>query len=367
MTMSDTQGNFLAAIGAIGGNTQLGQNALFSIDSVNGGAMLSSSTNSVSGYVPGVTLDLKSTSATPVTVTITQAPQSTIDSVKMFVGQFNNTMKAIADQTKYDPATKTAAVLNGDASVVSMQRQLRQKVSEAALGSTGKYQNLFSIGISFGAVGTAVGLTDNLVVDEAKLSAAIADNPQAVEAVLTSFSAALGVPSGTNVTAVSGTPQIHQDGTYSVTLTDATTGAVDTKFVSTTGQTLWTGKGTMAAGQDNFGVIPGLKITAPAVLTAGATDSFSVSVTNRGVGVSLNDYLNQLLDPATGYFANRESGDDAATADFNKRIADMQDRLEAKQQSLQQKYARLETALSQLQSQSSALASQIAKLNGSAG
>jgi flagellar hook-associated protein 2 len=366
MTMSDTQGNFLSAIGAIGGNQQLGQNAIFSIDSVNGGANLTSATNTVTGYIPGVTLDLKSTSATPVTVNVTQNPQSTIDSVKMFVGQFNNVMKVIADQTKYDASTKTASVLNGDASVVSMQRQLRQKVSDAALGATGKYQNLFAIGVNFGAVGTAVGLTDNLTVDESKLSAAIADNPQAVEAVLTSFSAALGVPTGTNITAASGTPQIHQDGSYSVTLTDATTGQADVKFINSAGQTVWTGKGTMAAGQDNFGVIPGLKLTAPAVLTAGATDTFSVSVTNRGVGVTLNDYLNQLLDPAGGYFANRQGSDEAATADFNKRIADMQDRLDTKQTSLQQKYARLETMLSQLQSQSSALASQIAKLNGSA-
>ena len=70
MTLQDTQGNFLAATGLAGATQQLGQNALFSIDSVNDGAQLSSSTNSVSGYVPGVTLDLKSASATAVKVTV---------------------------------------------------------------------------------------------------------------------------------------------------------------------------------------------------------------------------------------------------------------------------------------------------------
>ena len=74
----------------------------------------------------------------------------------------------------------------------------------------------------------------------------------------------------------------------------------------------------MVAGQDNYGIFPGLKVAAPSTLTAGATDSFSMSVTNRGVGVSLNDYLSSLLDPATGYFKNREASDDAETADYQQ-------------------------------------------------
>ena len=89
MTLSDTQGNFLASVGASTGTQQLGQNAIFSIDSVNGGAQLTSASNSVTGYVPGVSFDLKSTSATPVTVTVSQNPQSTINTLKSFVNQFN--------------------------------------------------------------------------------------------------------------------------------------------------------------------------------------------------------------------------------------------------------------------------------------
>ena len=50
MTLQDTQGNFLAATGILGATQQLGQNALFSIDSVNNGQQLTSSTNNVTGY-----------------------------------------------------------------------------------------------------------------------------------------------------------------------------------------------------------------------------------------------------------------------------------------------------------------------------
>jgi flagellar capping protein FliD len=98
------------------------------------------------------------------------------------------------------------------------------------------------------------------------------------------------------------------------------------------------------------------------VLTNGAEDTFSVTVTNKGLGVSLSDYVNGLMD-AEGYFAERKKGDDSITASYNKRIADMQDRLERKQTSLQRKYTALETAMGRLQNQGNALAAQLARLN----
>jgi flagellar hook-associated protein 2 len=362
MTLEDTQGNFLAATGVLNATQQLGQNAIFSIDSVNNGQALSSSTNSVTGYIPGVTLDLKSTSATPVTVTVAQDSNTTISNIKAFVTQYNTAMQKIDDLTKYNATTKKAAALTGDSGIRDMQRQLRQMVSGAAIGASGTYRNLASLGISFGAVGSALGATTKLTVDDAKLSKAVAENPQAVEAVLAGFAATIGTPTTTNITSVTGTPQMHQDGEYRIKVTNASTGEVEAKFVTTDGRTVWTGVGTMAAGQDNYSVIPGLKVTAAAVLTDGAEDTFSISVTNKGVGVALSDFVNNLTD-LTGYFANRKKGDDSITAGYSKRIADMQDRLDRKQASLEKKYAALEVAMSKLQSQSSALSAQIMKLN----
>ncbi|MGE3270149.1 MAG: flagellar filament capping protein FliD, partial [Chloroflexota bacterium] len=252
MTLADTQGNFLAATGVLGATQQLGQNARFSIDTVNNGQELSSSTNSITGYLPGVTLNLVSASETPVTVTVNQDSTSTVNAVKAFVTQYNNAMTKIDDLTKYNSETKKAAALTGDSGIRDLQRQLRQMVSNAAVGATGPYRNLASIGVSFGAVGSAVGTTSKLVVDDAKLSKAASENPQAVEALMSGFGATLGTPtSTTNVLAVSGTPNIHVDGEYRVKVTDAATGAVEAKFVTTDGRTLWTMNSTMAAGQDN--------------------------------------------------------------------------------------------------------------------
>jgi flagellar capping protein FliD len=270
-------------------------------------------------------------------------------------------MQKIDDLTKFDADKKKPSALTGDSGIRDIQQKLREMVSGAALGASGTYRTLLSIGVSFGAVGSAVGTTTKLVVDDAKLSSAISDNPQAVEAVLAGFGASLGTPTTNNMTAVSGTPQIHENGTYHFTVTDATTGAVDAKFVTTDGRTIWTSSGTIAAGQDNYGVIPGLKITAPATLTQGAEDTFDVTVTNKGIGVILNDYVNNLLGPG-GYFDDRKKGDDAINDDYTKRITDMQDRLDTKQAALERKFTALETTMSRLQSQNAQLMSQIAKL-----
>ena len=369
MTLEDTAGNFLAATGLLGATQTLGENALFGIDAVNGGADLTSATNIVTGYLPGVTLSLKSVSATPVTVTVNQDTQATMNTVKGFVTQFNNTLQKIEDLTKYNLQTKKASTLTGDSGLRDIERQLRLMVSSAAVGATGSYRTLASIGISFGAVGAAAGSTDRLVVDDAKLSKALSENPQAVESVLAGFAASTGTPTGTNVTAVSGTPQIHQDGTYHVKVTsivNGTDGAYEAKFVSSSGQTLWTGTGIMKPGQENTNVIPGLKLSAPSVFTVGSEDTFTLSVSNRGIGVRLNDYLNSLTE-RDGYFADRKEGDDTISKSFTDRLSLMEARLDRKQTALAKKYTVLETTLSRMQSQSNALMSQLASLNTSFG
>jgi flagellar hook-associated protein 2 len=366
MTLQDTQGNFLAATGVLGATQQMGQNALFSIDTVNNGQQLTSASNTVSGYLPGVTMDFKSASVTPVTVTVSQDQNTSVNAIKTFVGQFNVAMTKIEDLTKYDAENKRASALTGDQGIRDLQRKLRQTVSNAATGLTGPYRNLASIGISFGAVGSAVGSTSKLTVDDAKLAKALTDNPQAVESVLAGFSATLGTPtSNNNITDVSGTPQIHEDGEYRIKVTDGATGAVESSFVTTDGRTLWTMNSTMSAGQESYAIIPGLKIKAAATLTTGQVDTFSSTVSSKGVGVMLNDYLNNLTDSVSGYFTTRKKGDDSITDSYSKRLDDMQARLDRKKASLEKKFAALEVTMSKMQSQSSALSSQIARLNSS--
>src|SRR5581483_11784951 len=166
ITLSDDTGNFLAATGLLNGSQTLGQNAVFSIDSVNDGQPLTSNTNTISGYIPGVTLTLKSASATPVTVTVSQDTSSTISAVQNFVDKVNSLLDGIAQATAYDADKKQASVLTGDSSIQGIANTLRRLVGDRALGASGKYQSLADLGISTGQVGSTVGSTNHLVLDQ---------------------------------------------------------------------------------------------------------------------------------------------------------------------------------------------------------
>ncbi len=361
ITLSDDTGNFLAATGLLNGSQTLGQNAVFSIDSVNDGQPLTSNTNTISGYIPGVTLTLKSASATPVTVTVSQDTSSTISAVQNFVDKVNSLLDGIAQATAYDADKKQASVLTGDSSIQGIANTLRRLVGDRALGASGKYQSLADLGISTGQVGSTVGSTNHLVLDQTKLTNALQDNPQAVLSVLSGFTATLGAPTGTgNVTKVTGTPYAqHQDGTFHVKVLDVA-GTVEASFVTNDGRTLSKTTGTLTAGTNNTTLIPGLTLTAGSTLAVGE-DTFTTSVSGRGVGVALNDYLTNLLG-SDGFFASRDDSSAAVTKSLNQQITDGNLRLQAKQDQLTRQFSALETAMAQFQQQTSALTSAIAQL-----
>lgn len=355
IALQDVTGNFLAATGLAGAAQQLGQNAVFAIEGVNGGAPLTSSSNTVTGYIPGVTLELKGTSTNPVTVTVAQNTQATLDQVRAFVSAFNAALDAIDTQTAYDSKSKTAAPLAGDASVLQLQRQLRSLVNAAALGVGGSYRSLADLGISTGAVGSKAGTTNRLVLDEAKLSAALAANPQAVQAVLAGFQATLGTPSGAgNIVSVTGQPRDqHVNGTYYVKVLDANH-TVEVRFVSSDGRELYRTTGTLTPGVDNTSLIPGVTLRVNGSLAVGE-DSFSLNVVARGVGVGLQDYLSGLLGEQ-GFFKIRADASTTISRDLADRIAAMEARLKDREAALSRRFTALETTLARLQTQSGALA-----------
>ncbi|MFN0073316.1 MAG: flagellar filament capping protein FliD [Chloroflexota bacterium] len=366
VSLADTQGNFLAATGLIGASQTMGQNAVYSIDTVNGGQPLTSASNSISGIVPGVTLELKSTSATPVTVTVSQNNQAAIELVREFVARVNQSLDVISAQTAYDAKTKTSQPLSGDSAINQIQQNLRSLVNAPALGLTGEYKNLATIGVSTGSIGSAVGSATRLILDEAKLAAALNTNPQSVEALFSTFSATLSTVSGTGtITAANGTPiNQHVNGTYYVKVLDGT-GKAEARLVTPDGRVAFTSTGTLVAGQENNTLIPGVKLTVNGVLAVGE-DSFTMTVNTRGVGVQLRDTVDGLLKP-TGFFKTRETSTQTASDNLTKQIERMELRVSQREASLSKKFAALETSLARLQSQSASLSGSIARLNTQSG
>lgn len=364
ISFADVTGNFLAATGLATANQVIGQNATLSIDSVNGGQPLSSASNTVTDLIPGLTLNLKSTSQTPVTVTVGQNPSTTVSLVKSFVDKFNTVLSTIATQTDYDPDTRQQAILTGDTGILSIQRQLRSLVSSSGTGMAGSIKDLSGIGLSFGAVGSAVGTTNKLTLDETKLTQALIDNPQAVTSVLSSFSGSLGSPSGTgNVVSATGTPTGQRvDGRYYVKVLDSEN-HVEVRFVGNDGRELSRTTGRVTPGSEDATLIPGVKLKFGSNLAVGE-DAVSLKVDQRGVTLPLQDYLKSLLGDK-GLFKARADAATRQQAEFTRRLTDTQARIDQKEADLNRKFQGLEVALSRIQTQSNAVAAQIARLSGS--
>jgi flagellar hook-associated protein 2 len=179
------------------GLAKAGRNAEYSVD----GVAASSTTNTVTSAVPGVTLNLLAlTTATgPVTIDV-QAPApsaSAITSqVQSFVSLYNSTIGAIQKQLNTKPPTspETAAELKtgtlfGDFDLSSALSSMRESIYEPIAEQPAEMSSLAAIGISTGAPsGTATysqsSVEGQLQLNTAQLEAAVQSNPAGVEQML---------------------------------------------------------------------------------------------------------------------------------------------------------------------------------------
>ncbi|MBK7001579.1 MAG: flagellar filament capping protein FliD [Rhodoferax sp.] len=143
------------------------------------GLAITSSTNTLTGNIPGVTITLGATTTTnynnvggtearsPVAMSVKEDVTVAVKIVDNFVKAYNELVTNLSDLTKYDSATKTAGAFQGDAAVnglLSVLRNMAGSVSKS--GST--YKNLSDVGI----VGVKNQLKGLLEVNTSKFSIA---------------------------------------------------------------------------------------------------------------------------------------------------------------------------------------------------
>lgn len=171
---------------AAGLPVQSGQDAKARIN----GLTVTSSTNTLTGNIPGVTVSLLATTTTgygtpgevknSVTMNVRNDTSTAIKNVQSFVDAYNAVAQSLTDLTKYDATTKTAAPFQGDAVVVGLQSILRNMVGSIN-GGGGAYQRLSDIGVAMQRDGT-------LAINSAKLGAA-ANNGTALQDLFTADNA----------------------------------------------------------------------------------------------------------------------------------------------------------------------------------
>jgi flagellar hook-associated protein 2 len=266
--------------------------------------LITSNGNTISGAIPGVSIQLHGTSSDPVDLNITRDPSKLIDQLNTFVTNFNDTISKINDLTSFDSSTNTAGLLLGDSAVQQVQQNLYTAV-EATVKGVGKYS-------SFAQVGLTIGDGATLSFDPDVFTAAYNADPDSVQKLFTAFQQTKVVtPTGGSP----GDPVITPFGTDPTGTTPAT---------------------------DSSGNVIG---------------SQTVTLQGFGLGYSIDNQISQLIDPTNGIITQENSTLDQQTSDYQDRITELNDLLADKRNRLEEQFANMETVLAGLQSQGNALSS----------
>lgn len=143
----------------------VGKDALVNVD----GVPYQSSTNTISGAISGVTLNLTSASPnTDIALNVTPDVSSVASALTTFVTDYNAVVTSINSQFSYNAATNTAGVLSGDTSLQMVQSSLLALTSFSMTGN-GSIDSLRSMGIQMQDDGT-------LTIDSNTLNTALTSN-----------------------------------------------------------------------------------------------------------------------------------------------------------------------------------------------
>ncbi|MEW6709207.1 MAG: flagellar filament capping protein FliD [Candidatus Riflebacteria bacterium] len=306
--------NFLSAMGLIGSEQDVGQNAVYSVDGIFGGADQISQSNTVDDVIDGVTLELYDvTGASGEVIGISADTEVAKTAIDDFLELYNEVTETIymklteernwdlealtdeelntlseADRTAYEEAYQIG-LLSGDNTLRSVRSQMRLVMSSVVPGIDSVLDSLSDIGITTGVVGssykdTMVGTLQ--ITDEEKLTKALAEDPDKVADLFSKDNA-------------------------------------DT---------------------NKMGIARRLKTVLNEFTKS---DGIMTKRVGRSGVTNSNSQLDQQIST------------------LNNQIADQEDRLKTREEALLKQFADLEKSLSDYQSQSSAFASQLAQLSGS--
>ena len=161
-----------------------GQDAkvFFGSDNPENGFLLTSSTNSITGALDGVTVDLHSVSDTAVSLTVSRDMEKISGAVKQMIANFNDAVGRINQYDFFDVETEQRGPLLGNSTTAQVRDALYRIVNGRALGVSTQYQYLRDVGIKINSEG-------ELVFDQAAFDQAYANDPKAVENLFAAYEA----------------------------------------------------------------------------------------------------------------------------------------------------------------------------------
>ena len=156
--------------------TTAGADAAFKIN----GLSLSSTTNTVTSAVDGLTINLLATTTAPVTTSVADNAAGIKAAINGFVKGYNDFVTKVDGLTAFDATSGVKGPLLGDFTTRTITGQLRTTLSAAAAGYVGAYSRMAEIGVALSSKG-------KLEVNDKVLSSALKNNFDDVAAVLARF------------------------------------------------------------------------------------------------------------------------------------------------------------------------------------
>jgi flagellar hook-associated protein 2 len=274
----DTQAFATSSLGTMQ-TTTAAQNAVVSLGGA-GGEQITSSTNSVTGLLPGLTVDLSQVDADPVTISVSPDGSQVASQVSSLVNAANQVLSTISTDSAYDASTKTAGPLNGDVQLPALVDKVLSIVGEAVGTSAAG-----SDGTAGESAGIAITSSGTITFDETAFEQAYDADPQAVQSMFTEGgSFAPSGPAYADQVTVAGATDGTAPGSYAVTLSQSAALAVDT------GSTSFGAPTSTVAGSESYTITSG---------TQSATYAASAGESIENVVSGLNDTLAAAGIPAS--------------------------------------------------------------------
>lgn len=164
-------------------DTFSGTDAVYSL---NGGAAQTAHSNEISDLIPGVEINLQGVGNT--TVQVSADVDSMVETIQTFISQYNDIMDYINTKTREervdDPTTAAERVqgtFSGDSVFLGIKSDFSDIISGVVSGLSNTLNQLAQVGIT--TTSTNYGKDATLELDETKLRAALASDPEGVDAV----------------------------------------------------------------------------------------------------------------------------------------------------------------------------------------
>ncbi|MBI3098321.1 MAG: flagellar filament capping protein FliD [Planctomycetes bacterium] len=345
--------------------------------------LVRSSKNTIQGVVPGLTLDLRSASASPVTVNVSRDLEGILDQADRLASNYNDVLSKIKDLTKFDPKTLEKGALFGESAVNGIRRELSRLMTTPIEGLAS--QNLNTLG----EVGYKLESDGRLTLDKSKLDGLLAtkfdevvtlftrERPIVGSTALADLRDGGGINSsstGTDLKITRRDGVIFEVETSSLTSVDQLLIAINSNPGNTGGllqasigadgkhfelKDLTGGAGTLSASSINgSSTATDLGFTAPVSDTV--LKGVALSLKNDpGAASRLSDRLKGFTDAPDGVIETRTDGLDKNIEAYNKKITRIGESIERHEERLVREFARLESFLSQSQGLQTALAGQL--------